>query len=123
LAAVVLFGACGGGDGAATSITVGSTEFAFTPDSWTIAADTDVSVTLTNEGTLSHEWIVLTAGTNITSESEFTEQLLEMAVEVVPPGDSGSITLNLAAGTYQVICALEGHFNGGMEGTLTVSAG
>lgn len=28
-----------------------------------------------------------------------------------------------SSGTYQVICAIEGHFNGGMEGSLTVVDG
>lgn len=119
MAVALLAGACGGGD-VLTSITVSGTEFEFTEDAWTIAANTDTTVTFTNTGTLGHEWAVLTVGTKITQQSEFNEEIVEIEVEVVDPGASGSIVLNLPAGEYQVICALEGHMAGGMTGILTV---
>lgn len=105
---------------AETSLEVEATEYAFTPDEWTIQADTDVSVTLVNEGRIEHEWAVLTEGTEIGSEAEFSEDLVETEIEAIPAGESATATVNLPAGTYQVICALPGHFDQGMEGTLTV---
>jgi len=128
----LLIGACGGGNnggdngedapGTATSFTVQAGEFTFTPDALTMAADTDVTVTLENVGTIEHDWVVLKAGTNITSEAEFSENLVETEVRNVPAGSSGTVTLNLPSGTYQVICLVAGHFTAGMEGSLTVTS-
>lgn len=112
--------AADGGSQAATAVEVEATEYGFAPDEWTIPADTDVEVTLANEGQIEHEWAVLSEGTMIESESEFGEDLVETEIEVVAPGESTTKTVNLPAGTYQVICAIPGHFDQGMEGTLTV---
>jgi hypothetical protein len=41
--------------------------------------------------------------------------------EAVPAGESATQKFTVdEAGTYQVICAIETHFNAGMEGALTV---
>jgi uncharacterized cupredoxin-like copper-binding protein len=121
LALVVTLGACAQDDAeeAATSIEVVATEFAFDPDSWTVAADTDVSVTMENAGTTEHEWVVIEEGTTIADLAEFGEDLVEFEVEAAS-GESATDTFSLAAGTYQVICAIPGHLAGGMEGELTV---
>ncbi|HSM01775.1 MAG TPA: plastocyanin/azurin family copper-binding protein [Acidimicrobiia bacterium] len=121
---VLFVTACGDDDGdqggGATEFDVAASEFQFSPDAWAVAADTDVTVTFSNAGSIPHEWAVLTEGTNIESEAEFTEDLVELEVEALPAGESTTQSFNLPAGTYQVICALEGHFNAGMEGTLSV---
>jgi plastocyanin len=118
----LLLAACGDDDGGgATSFTVEASEFEFSPDAWAVAADTVVTITFSNAGSIPHEWAVLTEGTNIESEAEFAEELVELEVEAIQAGETATQTFNLPAGTYQVICALEGHFNAGMEGTLTVS--
>jgi uncharacterized cupredoxin-like copper-binding protein len=109
----------GSTDEAQSSIDVTATEFSFEPDAWTVPADSDVSVTLRNEGTIEHEWVVLAAGTRITSDDEFEEDLVEFEVEA-DTGDEATGTFQLPAGTYQVICAVPGHLAAGMEGELTV---
>jgi uncharacterized cupredoxin-like copper-binding protein len=95
-------------------------DFTFTPDEWTVPADEEVTVTLVNEGQVEHEWAVLTEGTSIETEDEFEEDLVEYEIEAIPGGESATGTLSLPAGSYQVICALPGHLNSGMEGELTV---
>ncbi len=131
--AALLISACGGdgdggsdnGEGSAgtpTSFTVQAGDFTFTPDALTVAANTDVTVTLENDGTIEHDWVVLKAGINITSEADFSEGLVETEVRSIAPGSSGTVTLNLTSGTYQVICAVSGHFTAGMEGSLRVSS-
>lgn len=125
-AMLVFVAACGGGDGdedeggGATEFSVAAVEFQFSPDAWAVAADTDVTITFSNDGSIPHEWAVLTAGTNIESEADFAEELVEFEIEALPAGETATQTFSLPAGTYQVICALEGHFNAGMEGTLSV---
>jgi len=127
-AALLLFGACGdddggdGGNGGANTLAVEADSFQFTPSSWSIPGNTDITITLTNASNVDdHEWAVLNEGVTISSEAEFAEELVLTEIEAVPPGESETAVLSFAPGTYQVICALEGHFDSGMTGTLTVT--
>ena len=119
---LVLATACGGDteETAETALEAEVRDFAFDPSAWTAAADTDVTITVTNAGENEHEWVIIAAGENIEAEEDFTEELVEFEVEAVPPGETGEGTFSLPAGTYQIICALEGHFSAGMEGALTL---
>ncbi len=92
-----------------------------------MAAGKEISIELTNNGTVGHEWVILRPGVTIKNESDLPdteEKLLADFVyweEEVEPGDTKDFTFTApAAGTYQVICAIETHFNNGMTGTLTV---
>jgi uncharacterized cupredoxin-like copper-binding protein len=109
------------GDEGATVISATAAEFSFTPSSWTIPAGEPVTVEITNEGTTTHEWVVVVMGQEITSGAEFTEDKVLFEVEGVPAGESeeGEVTID-APGTYQVVCGIEGHFDAGMAGTLVV---
>ncbi len=125
-AVVGLVAACGNGNSTtaepATSITVGASEFAFDPSSVAVAAGQDVTVTLNNSGSIEHEWVILTAGTSISSEAEFDESQVLFNLPVAA-GESVSDSFNLGAGEYQTICAIEGHFAAGMKGTLVAGSG
>jgi uncharacterized cupredoxin-like copper-binding protein len=126
LAAVLMTAACGGSDSSdgedGNTLAVQADSFEFSPSSWTVPGNTDISVTLTNVSDVDeHEWAVLVEGVTISSEAEFNEDIVLTEIEAVPPGESDTATLNFAPGTYQVICALEGHLDSGMTGTLTVT--
>ena len=72
----------------------------------------------TNDGSVDHEWVIMEEP--ITAETEFTEEGVLDEVET-GPGETVTATFTVdEAGEYQVICGLEGHFDAGMEGTLTV---
>lgn len=82
-------------------------------------------VELTNEGRVEHEWVILHSGVTISSESELPEIEEELLADYVywedevEPGETKTVTFTAPpAGEYQVICAIEGHFDAGMEGTL-----
>jgi uncharacterized cupredoxin-like copper-binding protein len=125
VAVVLLLAACGGGgggggEGDGEALDVTAREFEFEPSEWTAPADTDTEITLTNEGDAEHEWAVIAGEQRIETEDEFEEDIVAFEVAEVEPGATGSGTFNLPAGTYQVICAVSGHFSAGMEGTLTV---
>ena len=122
----VALAACSGG-GASTDIEVDMKEFVFDPQSWEIPAGEEITITLTNSGTIAHEWVLLKPGVTIASEAdlpETEEELLSDFVyweEEVEPGDTATFTFTAPAeGTYQIVCAIPGHFNGGMKGNLTV---
>lgn len=117
----------GGGGGAAapsgpaSELTVEASEFVFDPADVAIAADTDVPVTLDNAGAVEHNWTVLESGTTISAEEEYEEAMAVVEI-MAGPGASEEDSVNLAAGSYQVICTVPGHFTAGMEGTVEVTS-
>jgi uncharacterized cupredoxin-like copper-binding protein len=128
-APLVLLGtACGSDDDSSSSGGLEATlsDFAFTPTTWTAPAGEDVTIALTNDGAVAHEYVILKQGVTITSEADLPETEEELLADFVltetevEAGESGELTFNVEAGTYQIICAIETHFDAGMEGTLTV---
>jgi len=122
--AVFAISACGS-SGPDTSIDATMTDFIFSPDDWTVAAGEDITIELTNDGSVDHEWVILRPGVTIESEADLPateEELLANFVfweDEVEAGDSKTLTFTApAAGAYQIICAIEDHFNAGMEGQL-----
>jgi uncharacterized cupredoxin-like copper-binding protein len=107
----VLTVAAGGGAAPAaaaapTSFDVSEVDLKFEPADFTIPADTDVTVNVTNNGALDHNWYVI--GT-------------DFRTKIAGAGDKQSITVNLPQGTYQVECEVPGHAAAGMVGVLTVA--
>lgn len=132
LAAIVplamLIGACSG-TSPATEIDATTTDFTFTPSEWTVEANKDIALNLANEGAVTHEFVILKDGVTIESEADLPETEEELLAdfvyweEEIEAGDSGTFTFPaLPAGTYQVICAIQNHFDAGMNATLTVAA-
>ena len=101
------------------------TDFAFTPTDWTVAAGEEITIDLTNDGNVDHEWVILQSGVQISSESDLPETEEELLADFVywedevESGESKTLTFTApGAGTYQVICAIPDHFEAGMEGEL-----
>lgn len=115
-------GACGDDDDAGSaSISATASDFQFEPNSWTVRAGEAFSVEFMNEGTVEHEWAVLNLGDEIESEAEFAEEKVMFEIEALPVGETTTQEFTVdEAGSYQVICAIPGHFDQGMEGTLAV---
>ena len=114
-------------DGPSTEIEAELDEFEFSPDEWTVEAGAEITIELDNKGSIEHEWVILKPGVTIESEAELPETEEELLADFVywedevEPGESKTLTFTApAAGTYQVICAIEDHFDAGMEGTLIV---
>lgn len=119
---VVQGGGGGGGEAAATALTAGMGEFFFEFDSSTIAADTDVAVTMDNIGSTVHNMVVLNAGVNPDSGANINEGMILTQFDDVEPGASLTGTLNLPPAEYLVVCLISGHFDAGMRAPLTVAA-
>ncbi|HSP02934.1 MAG TPA: cupredoxin domain-containing protein [Acidimicrobiales bacterium] len=128
-AGLLVLGGCGDDDDsggaasdASTSIAAEAADFEFDPDAWTVPVDEEITIDFENAGNIEHEWAVLALGQEIESEADFSEEIVLFEVEAIPPGESTSESFTVdEAGTYQVICALEGHFDAGMEGALEVA--
>jgi uncharacterized cupredoxin-like copper-binding protein len=95
-----------------TAITVELVDIAFVPNIFTIAANTDVAVTLPNTGVLPHTFTV-------NDHNNPNVQNLDINVEV-NPGETGTATINAPAGDYYFWCAIPGHEEAGMHGILRV---
>ena len=125
-----MLAACGsddddGDDGASTSIEATMSDFEFDPTDWAVAAGEEITIDLTNDGSVDHEWVILQDGVTVSSEADLPETEEELLADFVywedevEPGDSKTLTFTApAAGTYQIICAIETHFDAGMEGEL-----
>ncbi|MGH2535178.1 MAG: cupredoxin domain-containing protein [Thermomicrobiales bacterium] len=87
----------------ATAIQIDMVDFAFEPPTLEVAADTEVTVQLTNSGALIHDFSIEALDIN----------------EVLDPGGSAEFTFTAPAGEYEIICTQPGHLEAGMVGTLT----
>jgi uncharacterized cupredoxin-like copper-binding protein len=89
---------------ASEAVEVVSHDIYFEPAELTIAADTDVTVSLPNEGVTPHN---------------FSIDELGISVDIAP-GATEETVINAPAGTYEYYCNVPGHKQAGMVGTLTV---
>lgn len=82
-----------------------ATEFAFSPSTLSLPARGAV-VRLTNDGQVPHD---------------FTIPDLGIGTREIQRGETVDLDLDdLKPGTYRVVCAISGHAQAGMVGTLTV---
>jgi len=91
----------------APTIKVTAREFSFSPKHLRIKANQTVNIDFVDAGSAFHTFTVV-GGTTFSLQANAGESI------------SGSLTLK-QAGTYQFICAVPGHAQAGMEGTITVT--
>ena len=113
LLAAVLLAACGGRaqpggtvpPPPGTTLTVEESEFKIAPQDLA-ARPGRLTFQIKNVGTVEHNFVV--EGTAV-------------KVESIQPGETQTATVDLAAGTYRMVCTIPGHEEAGMVGTLEVS--
>lgn len=113
--------ACQSG-GPSTELNVEMTDFAFSPNHFTVPAGKEITVNIAHHGTVVHEFIIMKPGTNAGEHfDEDDKPNVYQSVEV-PPGHSQSFTFIAPPqpGDYQVVCGIAGHIESGMTATLTV---
>ena len=88
-------------------VEVSASEYRFDPSTISVPAG-QVTFKVTNKGAIEHEF-----------ELERNGQTVD-EVEHILPGLERDLTVTLAAGDYEFVCALPGHEEQGMKGTLTV---
>ncbi len=121
----LLLAGCGGAGAPSTSIHVTMTDFAFSPNTFTVPAGQQISVNATNNGAVNHSFIIMKAGKQV--QGHFTDAdkaNVYWEVPEVPPGESsnGTFTAPTQPGDYQIICGNAGHFEAGMVAKLIVVA-
>jgi uncharacterized protein (DUF305 family) len=87
-----------------TTATVSSYDIYFEPRELTIPAETDVTMTLPNEGMTLNNFSIDALGINVDTAL----------------GETKTVPINASAGTYEYYCNMPGHKPAGMVGTLTV---
>jgi uncharacterized cupredoxin-like copper-binding protein/mono/diheme cytochrome c family protein len=94
-------------DGASGALQVSAVDIAFEQKELSGPADTEFTITVTNNGNSPHD---------------FTIDELNVKTKLLNPGESETVTINAPAGDYTYYCSVPGHRQAGMEGTLTLSA-
>lgn len=123
LLAGLFLSACGGGPGTA-ELTVDMAEFMFEPAQLSLPANAQVTLNLSNSGSLEHELVIMKLGEEVTApvnEDAIEDQIFwEHELEA---GESETLQFQAPSepGAYQIICGIAGHLEQGMEGTLTVT--
>ena len=92
----------------------------------------EVTFTVTNQGTIQHEFLVVKTEYKpgeipiADGEKRFAED--DPGLTVVdeipewPPGETKTLKVKLDPGSYQVVCNIEDHYKAGMWAPLTVAA-
>ena len=100
------------GGGAAAQAQLGMQDIAFDKTEFTIPADTDVTLTLTNAGAIMH---------NFSVDDHNNPNVKNLGISVdVNPGETKTVTINAPAGDYYYYCNVPGHEAAGMFGTMHV---
>ncbi len=93
-----------GAGGDAAKVEIESYDIYYEPTEVTIAADTDVTVELPNDGVTLHNF-----------------SIDELGIDVdIDPGATEETVINAPAGEYEYYCNVPGHKAAGMVGTLIV---
>jgi len=114
--------ACGT-SGSSTKINFTMTDFAFTPSEFKIPAGKEITLHITHNGMVAHNFIVMKYGTDagdMFDEADRPNVFWEMDLQ---PGDSKTVifTAPEKPGTYQILCGMAGHLQSGMVGELIVT--
>lgn len=125
-AALVLAGCGGGGTGVGVTLR----DFEITLDS-TSAEAGEITFEVANEGPSVHEFVVLSTDLAEdqlpTDENGDVDEAGDPGIEVVDEIEdievdaAPSLTVELEAGSYVLICNLPGHYTSGMHTSFTVS--
>lgn len=131
---VVVTAACGGaaevGSGSAEDprvIEVSALDtLAYEPATIEVGTGETVTFVVTNTGEVDHEFVVGDEEMQAMAEEEMAEGMhghtASMAALAVEPGETKETTITFEdAGTLQYACHNEGHYRGGMVGTIEVA--
>ena len=131
-ALVVALGACGSDSNDSADAT--SNDISGSVKEWVVKTDAntakagEVVFTITNDGTIGHEFLVvktdIASGEIPLDGDHFAEPTdgIEVIDEIgeFAKGTTETLTLNLDAGNYQLVCNLPDHYSAGMHMEFTV---
>ena len=120
LALSLILTACGSNK---TTLNVTATDKGYDQPTYTVSAGGEVTVNLTNNGSLQHEFAILKLGQHVDPPfGEKDEDKILWELDGVDPGTTKSDTFTAPTepGSYDIICGVPGHIELGMIATLIV---
>jgi uncharacterized cupredoxin-like copper-binding protein len=113
--------ACGA-SGPSTNIRVDMTEFMFDPSGFTIPAGQEITIELSNNGAVVHDFIIMKYGAEVGQDFGEEDEANVYWKAELEPGTSETLTFTAPSepGEYQVACEIEGHYLAGMVAKLIV---
>jgi len=117
----ILLSACGLGENS-TETDFELSDFAITPNHFTVPAGSEVTIKITNNGIVVHDFNIINYGVDIGEKFDDEDRpnvIWEMEVQPRKTG-TGTFIVPNQPGTYQIICSMPGHLQAGMFGTLEV---
>ena len=105
-----------------TTINVTMSDYSYTPNTFTVAVGKEITLSLTNQGFVSHTFIIFKLGTDAGEKFGPEDKgNIYWQVEVLPgKSATAQFTAPTKPGQYYVTCGLGGHHEVGMVGTLIV---
>ncbi len=108
---------------ASHALTIRMTEYAFDPKD-AVAKKGKVTISAPNDGQIVHELVLLKTDADPATLPKKGDEVDESTsvgeLADVEPGATKKATFKLVPGTYAMVCALPGHYENGMYGSLTV---
>lgn len=106
----------------AKKLNVELNDFMITLNQFTVQAGSEVTIRVANRGTVEHDFNIMKFGSDIGDMFDEEDRVNVLWKMDVQPGETKSATFTVPeeVGTYQVVCAMPGHVQSGMIGTLEV---
>ncbi len=120
LALSLVLTACGSNK---TTLNVSSTDTGYDSTTYTVPAGAEVTLNMTNNGAVEHEFAILKKGEHVTPPfGDKDEDKIFWELDGVDAGETKSDTFTAPTepGEYDVICGIPGHIELGMVATLIV---
>ena len=119
---VMVVSACGN-SGPSTKLSFTVTDFAFNPEEFVVPVGEEITLHITDNGTMEHSLIIMKYATDagdLFDEADQGNVFWEIDLQ---PGDSETavFTAPEQPGAYQIICGMPGHLQSGMIGKLIVT--
>jgi len=116
----MVLSACGGSK--AVTLDVDMNEYAFIPSTLEVPAGAEVTINLSNSGTIEHELVIMKLGTEATIPFDDDDEGNVYWETELDAGKSEAVTFTAPSepGTYQLVCGTPAHLELGMLGTLIV---
>lgn len=117
-----MLAACDSSATPATSLSVTMTDFSFTPSQFSVPAGQEITLELTNQGHMRHNFVIFNLGAEVSPPFDSAESAKIYWQVNVDPGQPTTTTFTAPPdpGDYQIFCIVPGHAEAGMTATLTV---
>ena len=105
-----------------TNMDVELSDFAITPDHFMVQAGTQVTIHITNGGSIDHDFTIMDYGVEVGDSFDKEDKQNSLLEINVPSGEFKTVTFLVPhqVGIYQIVCGLPGHLQAGMRATLEV---